>query len=320
MSIIAKYKEKILNGQTIAFDEALYIINNSIPEELYIAANEIKEKFYLNKVDLCSIINAKSGNCSENCKFCAQSGHYNTNISTYSLIDSEKALKIAKENYSQGIHRISLVTSGNTLTAKDFEKILSLYKAIKKETKLSLCASLGAISYEQAVKLKEIGLNMYHHNVETSSDYYPNICTTHTYESRIKTIKNAAKAGLKICCGGIIGMGESMEQRIKMACEIRELEAVSVPINILNPIKGTPMYKAAKKLDTTEILKTFAIFKLILPKASIRYAAGRSQLGKSQEMGLKAGVSGMMVGNFLTTNGNEISEDIEMIKALGFTI
>lgn len=306
-------------GKEITFSEAIELYQTEDLEELFGAANRIREKFTGNKVDLCTIMNAKSGKCSENCKFCAQSAHYSTGVEVYPLVDVEKALKLAKENEASGAHRFSLVTSGKGILQKDWEKVLTIYKVLRKETNLKLCASLGIISYEQALQLKEVGVTMYHHNVETSRDYFPKICTTHTYQERIDTIKNVLRAGLDICCGGIIGMGESFEDRINMAFEIKELGVKSIPINILNPIKGTPL-ENLKPLEPQEILKTMAVFRFIIPDSFIRYAGGRSALGELQRQGLKAGVNAALVGNYLTTVGNKISEDIQMIKEEGLEV
>lgn len=272
------------------------------------------------KVSLCSIMNAKSGQCSEDCKYCAQSSHYKTNIDEYSLISKDEVIRRAKENISYGVKQFSLVTSGKGLTENDFDNIIEIYKDLSITfPELKLCASHGIISYEQAIELKEAGVTTYHHNLETSKRLYKEICTTHSYNDRINTILNAQKAGLSVCSGGIIGMGETIFDRINMAFELKKLNIMSIPINILNPVKGTP-YENKKKLNEEEILKTIAIFRLILPKSYIRYAGGRSMLGKYQTRGFEAGVNGVLVGNYLTTVGNKIDEDIMMIKEMGFEI
>lgn len=318
-NIVSEIEDNVIKGQTISFEEAVRLSQTEDVEALFAVADKIRVKFKGNKVDLCSIMNAKSGRCSENCKYCAQSGHYYTGIEEYPLVCLEDALKMARENEQCGVHRFSLVTSGRAINGEDFYKIIEMIKVLKQETKLKLCASLGCISYDQAVELKKAGLTMYHHNVETSSDYFDEICDTHAHQDRMDTIKNVTAAGLDVCCGGIIGMGESMEQRIKMAFEINELGVKFIPINILNPIKGTPLEKA-EKLNPIEILKTFSIFRFIIPNGSIRYAGGRNALGELQGVGLKAGVDGVMVGNYLTTVGNKISDDIRMIKGLGLEV
>lgn len=310
-----KIEKKVLGGECICFDEAMELTQVEGMEDLFAAANRIREKFKGKRIDLCSIMNAKSGRCSENCKYCAQSGHYNTGITDYPLISLEDALKLANENEACGVKRFSLVTSGRSVSEEDLEKLIEIFKVLKQKTRLSLCASLGCIPYRHALKLKEAGVEMYHHNVETSSDYFDKICDTHTYQDRIDTIKNVISAGLKVCSGGIIGMGESLQQRIRMAFEVRELGVKSIPINILSPLKGTPM-ENVQKLDPEEVLRTFAIFRFIIPEASIRYAGGRGSLGNFQRIGLKAGIDGVMVGNYLTTTGNEIYNDLKMIEEL----
>ncbi|WP_333871544.1 biotin synthase BioB [Desulforamulus putei] len=318
--ILQHIKNKLLNGKLIDFEEALELSEDRLEnEELFNLADEICKKYMGNKVDLCSIINAKSGKCSENCKYCAQSGHYNTGVPSYPLIDIQEVLALAKENEKNGVHRFSIVTSGGSLTNNDFEKVLEMIEALRAETTLKLCASLGSISFDRALRLKEAGLSLYHHNIETCKEYYANICDTHTYDDRIHTIKNAKKAGLEVCCGGIIGMGESMEQRIKMAFEIRELGITSIPINILNPIKGTPL-EQVEKIEPLEIIKTISMFRLIIPYASIRYAGGRNALGELQQKGFMAGINAVMVGNYLTTVGNKIADDVKMIQEIGLEV
>ncbi|KAB2952124.1 biotin synthase BioB [Heliorestis acidaminivorans] len=313
-------KEKLEQGELITFEEALALsqaeINN---EELFALANKVRQQNKGDHVDLCTIINAKSGKCAENCKYCAQSVHYNTNVQEYPLISMEKVIAEAKENEKAGVHRFSIVTSGGSLSKQDFEKVLEMIKALRSETNLLLCASLGSISYEQALQLKTAGITSYHHNIETCRDFYKNICDSHSYDDRIDTIQNALKAGLDVCCGGIIGMGETMEDRLKMAFELRELAVQSIPINILNPIKGTPL-ENMPILSPEEILKTIALFRLVIPYSTIRYAGGRSALGEEQKKGFQAGVNAALVGNFLTTLGKSIDEDIKMIKDAGLEV
>lgn len=318
--MLREIERTLEEGEEITFEQAMELAEAKIDnEELFLLADKLCKKNKGNKVELCSIINAKSGKCSENCKYCAQSVHYNTDVQSYPLISSEEVLKRARENEKEGAHLFAIVTSGGSLSLADFEKVLDMISMLRKETRLKLCASLGSITFQQAVKLKQVGLYMYHHNIEACREYYGRICDTHTYDDRIVTVKNAKDAGLEVCCGGIIGMGESMAQRIKMAFEIRKLGIKSVPINILNPIKGTPM-ENIERISPIEILRTISIFRLIMPYATIRYAGGRISLGEYQSKGLKSGINAMMVGNYLTTVGNKISEDIKMIQSLGLSI
>jgi len=318
-NIVKKLEKKIMDGQEISFREAMELAQTEDIEELFAAANRIREKLKGKKVDLCTIMNAKSGKCSENCKFCSQSAHFCTGVKEYPLVSTEEVLKLAKENERDGAHRFSLVTSGKGIYQEDLERILEIYRALRKQTNLKVCASLGIITYEQALQLKEVGVTMYHHNLETSREFFPKICDTHTYQERVETIKSVLAAGLDVCCGGIIGMGESMEDRIKMAFEIRELGVKSVPINILNSIKGTPL-ENMEKMEPKEILKTMAIYRFIIPDGFIRYAGGRSALGDLQRLGLKAGINAALVGNYLTTVGNKITEDIKMIQEEGLEV
>ncbi|GMQ60240.1 biotin synthase BioB [Vallitalea sediminicola] len=312
-------KYKIINGYKLKKKEALEIYRTIDAESLCEIANEVRQFFIGNKIDLCTIMNAKSGKCSEDCKYCAQSGHYETGVSEYPLISKEEAIKRAEENVKYGVDHFSLVTSGKGILDDDFNNILNIYKELATRfPELSLCASHGIITYEQAVKLKEAGVKTYHHNLETSKRYYEKICTTHTYGDRVNTIINAKKAGLSVCSGGIIGLGEKVFDRVNMAFELRKLGINSIPINILCPVKGTP-FGDREVLEPEEILRTVAIFRLILPKANVRFAGGRIALGEYQEQGFKSGVSAAMVGNYLTTIGNNIEKDIEMINRLGFT-
>lgn len=317
---IRELKHKILSGQDINLEEALEVINieeenKEALEELFIGANEIRKKFNGDIVDLCTIMNVKSGRCSEDCKYCAQSIHYKTGIDEFSLLDEEEVLKEAKINEGEGANKFSLVSSGRgIINESEFEKLLKIYKRLKKETKLHLCASHGIITYDQAVKLKEAGVEMYHHNIESCENFYKNICSTHSYEDRINTIKNVKKAGLKICSGGILGLGESREERVKMAFELKELGVNSIPLNILTPIKGTP-FESNEKENPIELIKTMAVFRYINPKIVIRYAGGRMQLKENQRLGLKAGINGALTGNFLTTIGSTIESDKKMIES-----
>lgn len=316
---IKDIEKKIIEGREISFQEAMELYSTPMPEELFNSANEIRMHFLGNSGELCTIMNAKSGKCTEDCKYCAQSSHYNTGIEEYEIVSLEKALKEAEENFQGGAHRFSLVTSGRGLNGEEFEKVVTIYKGIKEKNEIKLCASHGILTYEQLLRLKEIGVTRYHHNLETSRTYYKSICTTHSFEDRMKTIKSAQSAGLEICSGGIIGLGESLEDRISMAFELRDLEVVSIPINILTPIKGTPLEKA-ERIEAVEVLRTMAIFRFINPKAYIRYAAGRITLGEMQLLGLKGGVNAALTGNFLTTTGTSIKEDVKMFKELSFHV
>jgi biotin synthase len=321
---INQIKEKVLQGKDIDKKEALVLMvfNETEPEiieTIFDVANEIRREFMGNQVNLCTIMNVKSGRCSEDCKYCAQSVHYKTGIQEYELLQYDEILERALEMQKHKVHRFSLVSSGRTIDDMEFEKLLEIYYRLKKDTGLELCASHGIISYDKALKLKEAGVCAYHHNLETSRNFYNNICNTHKYQDRLDTIENAKKAGLDVCCGGIIGIGESINDRIEMAFEIKRLGIRSIPINILDPIKGTPLENLSI-LSPIEILKTMAVYRFILPDAFIRYAGGRKALGSMQNVGFQAGVNAALVGDYLTTVGKKIQEDIEMIEMEGLII
>lgn len=318
MEFLNDLKGKIINGYKITKEEALKLYNEDLDELLKIA-DEVRENFMGNKVDLCSIINGKSGKCSEDCKYCAQSAHYNTGINEYKLMDYETILGSALENQNEDVDRFSIVTSGRGLCGEDFNKILDFYTRLNKETSINLCASHGIIEKKALENLKKTGVKRYHHNVETSKNYYKDICGTHTYEDRVKTIGYAKEVGLEVCSGGIIGMGETREDRVDMAVELRELDVVSIPINVLMPIKGTPLEKV-EELSEEEILKTIAIFRLVNPKAQIRLAAGRNYMKGFGEKAFRGGANATITGNLLTTCGNKIKDDKELIKSLGLEL
>lgn len=318
-NIISKLEEKIKGGELINYEEALELSKTKDLESLIKAADRIRDKFNGKVVDICSIMNAKSGKCTEDCKYCAQSAHYKTNVKEYELVDTREAVELARENEREGVNRFSLVTSGRALTGKEFKKAVKIYNTLRDEVKMDLCASLGIINREQLEELKAVGITMYHHNLETSRDYYKDICTTHSYEERIDTIKAAKAAGLRVCSGGIIGMGETMEDRIKMAMDLQKLQVYSIPVNVLNPVKGTPL-ENAKRLTDEEILRTIAVFRFINPKSQIRLAGGRSLIAKDGQDCLRAGANATISGNYLTTVGNKIVDDIKMIKDVGMEI
>ena len=286
---------------------------------LELAAIE-RERNSDNTVELCAIYNARSGKCSENCVFCAQSGHYRTDIMISDIPSVSSVLSYARMVESYGVKRFSLVTSGKGISDKDLKRLTVLYRHLKENTQLSLCASHGIITLEQAKKLEESGVSRYHHNLETGEHYFPKICTTHTYKERLNTIKNARKAGLEICSGGMVGLGESLEDRIELALTLKELSVKSIPVNVLMPVKGTPMQNNAIMNDT-DFLRTVALFRYINKDAVIRFAGGRTLFNiKTQMQSLKCSFNGMMVGNYLTREGTEIKSDINRLEKHGFKI
>lgn len=314
---IEELKNKVLSGYMIEKPEAMNLINidtedEELMEALFDFSKAVKEKFNDSTVNICSIMSGRVGACSEDCKFCAQSVHNKTDIEAADLPSYEEFKNVALSNEKSGVHRMSLVSSGKGATKKDLEKVGEYYRKLSEISDLHLCASLGILSVEELEGLRDSGVKMYHHNIETSRNYYKDIVSTHSFDDRIKTIENAKKAGLRICSGGIIGMGESLEDRVDFILELRELEVDSVPVNILDAIPGTP-FENKKPLSEKEILKTLAVFRIAYPKSEIRYAGGRKHLADYQKKGLEIAVNGMLSGDFLTTVGNNIAEDIQMI-------
>ena len=310
--------KEIINGRRITKNDDLKIFIDCDLKELCKGADRIREFFTGNKVDLCAIINARSGKCPENCKYCAQSAHNHTNCEVYSFLPEEKILEACKLHEHEGVGRFSLVTSGRALDGEEFQKAINACNLMKKECKnIKLCASMGFLTKEQLLALKGAGVTSYHHNIETSKRNFPNICTTHTYEQKIATLKAVKELGMNVCSGGIIGMGETWEDRLDMAVSLSEIPVDSIPINALMPIKGTPLEKMPR-LTEDEILRTIAFFKYINPTAQIRLAAGRALLTNDGELAFQSGVSATITGNMLTTVASAtIKSDIAMLKRLG---
>ncbi|MCT4633840.1 MAG: biotin synthase BioB [Firmicutes bacterium] len=322
LKFIKELGDKILNGYEITFDEAMELVKIKEENELellYKYADEIRDKYCGDSFDVCTIMNVKSGKCSEDCSFCAQSAHYETKCDTYDLLNADEIVERAVEMEESGAKRFSLVSSGRNLSDNDLKRLVPIYKRIKEETGLKVCASHGLLTKEQAKELKEAGVDRYHHNLESSKEHYEKVCTTHSFEDRVDTIKAVVESDLDICSGGIFGIGEGEVDRIKMAFELRKLGIKSIPVNILNPIEGTPL-SASEKVGQIDALKMISIFRCILPQSFIRYGGGRSNFDDNGKKGLKAGVNAALVGNYLTTVGNSIDEDMEMIKEAGYKI
>ncbi|MDU6855333.1 MAG: biotin synthase BioB [Zhenhengia sp.] len=318
MEWIKNIYKQVLEGYNISKEEAYKLIDYDV-EVLRNYAKSIREQLCGNVFDLCSIINGKSGACSENCKYCAQSAHYSTRVETYPLLDAEVFIKDAKEHKAEGVLRYSIVTSGKRLSKKEVEDVAKIYKRMREECEIKLCASHGLLDEEDFTKLKEAGIVRYHNNLETSRNYFASICTTHTYEDKIKTIKAAQRVGLEVCSGGLFGIGETMEDRIDMAFELREMGVTSIPINVLVPIPGTPMEKMLP-ITEEEVLKSIAIYRFIYPTAFIRLAGGRMYLTDNGRLAFEGGANATITGNLLTTCGNTIQDDLKMLKTLGFEV
>ncbi|MEG1106145.1 MAG: biotin synthase BioB [Eubacterium sp.] len=315
---ISKCAAKVLAGERINKEEALLLMEEATTT-LSKYAEKIRTHFCGQSFELCTIINGKSGKCSENCAYCAQSSHFKTAIQTYNLLTEEIIVNSAKSNAKQGVHRFSIVTSGKRLSEEEVEKVSCIYKKINETCKIGLCASHGLLRFDQLQTLQKSGVKRYHNNLETSERFFKKICTTHTYAEKIETLKNAKRAGMEICSGGIIGLGETMEDRIDLALCLRALEVDSVPVNVLNPIPGTAL-ENNKRLTNEEVSKTLSIFRFILPGTQIRLAGGRALLGDKGRLAMKSGVNAAISGDMLTTEGIKTVDDIKMIKALGFEV
>lgn len=292
--------QEIIDGRRITREDDLSFFLNCDLRELCEGADRIRAYFIGDKVDLCSIINGRSGRCPEDCKYCAQSAHHHTNCEIYDFLPEEKILEACKMNESEGVDRFSIVTSGRALTGEEFDKAIHAYETMHRECKIDLCASMGFLNEEQLHRLHEAGVTSYHHNIETSRRNFPNICTTHTYDQKIETLKKVKAEGMCACSGGIIGMGETWEDRLDMAVSLAELGIDSIPINALMPIKGTPL-ENLPQLTEDEILRTIAFFRYINPEANIRLAAGRALLTNDGEIAFQSGASATITGNMLTT-------------------
>ncbi len=312
----------VTNGGSIAYEEALALSMASGADltDLFAASTRIRDYFRGNRVDICSIVNAKSGACSEDCSYCAQSVHHATGAPVYPLISVERIAEAAKSAKENRARRFCIVTSGRGIESQsDLATIAEGIRRVR-DLGLSPCATLGTLTQEQLSYLKDAGLQRYHHNIETSRDFFPKICTTHEFDERLEVLRHARSTGLSVCSGGILGMGESMEDRIKMAFTLRELDVDSVPLNFLMPIMGTPL-EYADVLAPLEALHAIALFRLILPSKEVRVCAGRgTALGQLHPLIFLAGADGFMIGNYLTKAGLNPQEDLTMLQDLGLQV
>jgi biotin synthase len=319
---IAELGQRVFSGGHITREEGVWLFNLESGADIFDLlswANRIREHFKGNKIHLCSIVNVKAGGCSENCRFCSQSAAYQTESPRYNLIESESVVGAAEEAQANGVTALGLVAAWRGLDEGPvLDKICSHLEELKQTGKARPDASLGIIkSQKVADRLKQSGLECYNHNLESSQRFFPQVCTTHAYEERVQTIKHLKQAGIKICSGGILGMGETREDRCELAFSLKELGANIVPINILNPIEGTPMSKQTP-LPPLEILKSIACFRFIMPRQEIMIAGGRTvNLRDMQSMIFMAGASALMVGNYLTTLNQPVEKDLQMLKDLG---
>lgn len=316
MNLIA-LAEEIIGGRRIGRQDNLDIFLNCDLQKLCEGADRIRSCLVGEKVDLCSIINGRSGRCPEDCKYCAQSAHHHTDCEVYDFLPEENILNACKINEDEGVDRFSIVTSGRALTGEEFQKALHVFETMHKTYKISLCASMGFLTAEQLHQLHQAGVTSYHHNIETSRRFFPYICTTHTYEQKVETLKLVKAEGMCACSGGIIGMGETWEDRLDMAVSLAELGIDSIPLNALMPIPGTPL-EHQQPLTEDDILRTIGFFRYINPEANIRLAAGRALLTNDGERAFQSGASASITGNMLTTAAcATIRSDKQMLERLG---
>jgi biotin synthase len=315
---LARIAENILDGSLIDRSEIEYLfsIDDSLWDILY-RANQIRQKFFGNEVKICSIVPGRLGGCSQDCKFCAQSARYSTAFKETKTLTDEQILDAAREAKQKGVPNFGIVYSGKTISEKELARLEKLIARIGNEIGINVCGGFGIIDYEQAARLKKAGLSRYNHNLETSRNHFQNIVTTHDYDTRIETVKAAKKAGLGLCTGGIFGIGETDADRIDMALELRELGVDMVPMNFLHPIPGTPLADMPT-MQPKQILRLIALYRFVLPTAGIKVAGGRVlNLRDMQSWIFYAGATSILSGNYLTTGGRAVEEDLRMIKDLG---
>ncbi len=320
MKNISQIRDRVITGYAVNRDDIKLLLDTEEASlfDLFSAANAVRNHFKKNKIDLCSIINAKSGGCSEDCSYCAQSSKSSAHFEKYPLKSKDEVIEAAKDSKERGARRFCIVTGGRKPSGRELLSIGSMISEVK-EAGLLPCATLGLLNREELLFLKEAGLHRYHHNLETSERFFPYMCSTHSYKEKLNTIYAVSEAGLSLCSAGIFGLGESWEDRLDMAFLLKETGADSIPINFLTPIEGTPMAGTAK-LSPLEALKIISIFRFILPDREIRICGGRHlTLGPLNAFVFAAGADGLLTGNYLTTLGGPSEDDIELIEALGLT-
>lgn len=319
MKSIDLLKEKVFSGKEITREDALTL--SSLPlAQLTAAADEIRQRFSGKGFDLCTIVNGKCGRCSEDCSYCAQSSHYQTACSeSYPLLSQQALVDAALDAAKQGVLRYSIVTSGKRLPDSEVDRLCSAIRAIREQSSIQVCVSLGLLDEAQFRKLKEAGTSRVHCNLETSARFFPQICTTHSYEEKIDTLKAAQRAGLSVCSGGILGLGETMADRIDMVITARELGVKSIPINLLNPIPGTPCGHNPP-LSNEEACRCIAVFRFLIPGGAIRLAGGRGLLGDQGRACFKSGANAAITGDMLTTAGVTVQTDLALLENLDYEV
>lgn len=311
--LFEKVKNQCLKGIGASIGDAMKIAETATTDELLAAADEVRRARCGGEIDTCGIVNARSGVCSEDCKWCSQSRFYTTGCNTYVFVDEDYCLSLGRAHDANGTRRFSLVTSGRKVTKSDIERFGAMYDRLRRETSLGLCASMGLIGLDEMKALKAHGVTRYHCNLETSDDHFATLCSTHSHADKLATIAAAREAGLEVCSGGIIGMGETLEQRLRLAEQCRDAGAVSMPINLLNPIKGTPL-ESTPLLEPEEIIRSVALMRLVAPDVVMRFAGGRARLPREATLRmLRGGMNGVMVGDLLTTAGNAADDDRRLL-------
>lgn len=310
--------DKVLRGEAITREEALYLWEQPL-QELCRCGDRIRRHFCANRFDICTIINGKSGRCSEDCKFCAQSACHHTGAAQYPLLSPDEIVAQARADFQQGVLRYSIVTSGRSLSQREVDEMCGVIRRIRDEVGISVCISFGLLSEAQFRMLKEAGATRVHNNLETSRRYFPRVCTTHTFDDKVRAIRAAQAAGMSVCSGGIMGLGETPEDRIDMAISLRELGTRSVPVNLLNPVPGTP-FENRQVLSEADMRRIVAVYRFLLPEASIRLAGGRGLLPDQGRSCFQSGANAAISGDMLTTAGITTRTDMAMLKELGYEV
>jgi biotin synthase len=316
---IDEITRRVLDGGETSAEEGRWLIrlDDDYLTWLMAGADRLRRHFRGNEIEVCAISNVRSGNCSENCSFCAQSGHFKTNAPRYDYISPERLAEQARQARAWGASDFGVVSKGwGVRSEKERTQLAEYFNTLAEESDIGRCASLGVLDAKAARELKAMGMENYHHNLETAESYFHKVCTTHTYQENIDTVRHAVEAGLRVCSGGILGMGESLDQRIELALALRDLGVESVPLNFLSPQDGTP-FGNLEPMSPREILKCIAVFRYMLPRAEIRIAGGRQFLRDLQAMIFMAGASGVMIGDYLTTKGRRVEDDLQMLRDLG---
>ena len=308
---------EIIQGRRLTRLDDLTPLLQAGLEDLCAGADQIRKALRGAGYELCTIINARSGRCGEDCTFCAQSCHHQTQAQEYPFLEVEEIVRQGKRDEAAGVQRYSLVTAGRAVTGPELDQALAAYRRLREETGLGLCASFGFQSVEDFRRLKEAGVTRYHANLETSRRNFPNICTTHSYQDKIDNIRRAKQAGLQICSGGIVGLGETWEDRLELALDLAELEVDSIPLNLLTPIPGTPL-EGTPPLSVEEVRRIVAVFRYINPTAWIRMAAGRGRFADGGAILFRSGANSAITGDMLTTTGTNIAQDLDLMKQGGF--